>query len=79
MIDQTQLEHTQLGDRQQLEISFAGACTFRPVVRRQKRLTRARWWFRQMRSVVNQARDWAPAPEPRPEQTYLGLAAKKRF
>ena len=30
---------------------------------------RRRWWFERMREVVERARDWHPAPLPRPEQT----------
>ena len=40
-------------------------------LRRQRRLTRAQYWFRQMRQVVDCAIDWDPAPEPRPEQLRL--------
>ena len=72
MIDTTQFE-----ERQQLEISFDGTCSFRPVTHRQKRMARAHWWFSQMRLVVNRAIDWEPAGEPRPEQTYLGLPQKR--
>ncbi len=72
MIDTTQLE-----DRQQLEISFNGTYSFRPVTRRQKRMARAHWWFGQMRQVVNRALDWEPAHEPRPEQIPLGLNTKR--
>lgn len=74
MIDQPQLE-----SRRQLEISFAEACPFRPVVRQQKRLARARWWFSQMRSAVNQAMHREPAPKGQPEQTCLRLGPSKRF
>ena len=73
MIDRIQLE-----DRQQLEISFDGNCNFRPAVRRQKRLTRARWWFSQMRQVVNRAIDWEPAEPGRPEQSQFGSQGGRR-
>jgi hypothetical protein len=29
------------------------------------------WWFQRMRQIVDRAFDWQPAPEPRPEQTWL--------
>jgi hypothetical protein len=31
-----------------------------------------RWWFERMREIVERARDWEPAPPPRPEQTSFG-------
>ncbi len=31
-----------------------------------------RWWFERMREIVDRARDWEPAPAPRPEQTSFG-------
>ena len=37
-------------------------------------MTKARWWFSQMRMVVDRACDWKSSPPPRPEQTYLTLA-----
>ncbi len=37
--------------------------------------TRAQWWFKQMRRVVDIAMEWRPAPAGRPEQSYLGLSA----
>ena len=42
--------------------------------RRGHRQHRARWWFSQMRAVVNTAMDWSPAPPARPEQVYLRLS-----
>jgi len=47
-------------------------CTRRHA--RQQRQSRARWWFAQMRRVVDEAADWAPAPASRPQQTNLPLA-----
>jgi hypothetical protein len=40
---------------------------------RSDRLKRARWWFTQMRRVVNLALPPQPIASPRPEQTYLRL------
>ena len=31
-----------------------------------------RWWFERMREIVDRARDWQPAPPPRPEQSSFG-------
>jgi hypothetical protein len=39
--------------------------------RPQRRLSRANWWFQQMREVVDKAVDWQPAPPARPEQIYF--------
>jgi hypothetical protein len=62
--------------RQQLELSFDGTVAFRPrITQRQRRQSRARWWFNQMRAVVDRALDWKPAPAPRPEQVPLALAS----
>jgi hypothetical protein len=38
---------------------------------RQRRQSRAQWWFERMRQVVDRARDWEPTPEPRPEQIWF--------
>ena len=53
----------------QLEMSFESgtAC----LGRRQRRLTRAHWWFQRMREVVEDAIDRQPLPPPRPEQMWL--------
>jgi len=61
-------------EQAQLELSFNGSESFHPVLRRHRRLTRARWWFDQMRLKVDQALDWTSAPPGRPEQVYLNLA-----
>lgn len=39
--------------------------------RPQRRMSRANWWFQQMREVVDKAIDWQPAPPARPEQIYF--------
>ena len=44
----------------------------------QKRRTRARWWFDQMRAVVESAIDWKTVPAPPPVQTYLTFRAERR-
>ncbi|MGO8676783.1 MAG: hypothetical protein ACLQVX_13045 [Limisphaerales bacterium] len=55
----------------QLELSLANARESRPEGRRQRRMSRAMWWFERMREVVDQAIDWSPAPPPPPEQILL--------
>jgi len=55
----------------QLELSLANARGCRPQSRRQRHLSRARWWFERMRQVVDRAIDWPPAPLPPPEQTWF--------
>jgi len=60
----------------QMEIGFQTP-RLRPTLRRARRQTRARWWFQRMRTVVNQALDWTPAPTARPEQIYLALAKSR--
>jgi hypothetical protein len=39
--------------------------------RRQRRVSRANWWFQRMRRVVDQAFDWQPVPPARPEQIWF--------
>ena len=39
--------------------------------RPQRRLSRANWWFQQMREVVDKAIDWHPAPPARPQQIHF--------
>lgn len=57
----------------QLELGFAGVKPVNHPHRRESRAARANWWFTQMRRIVNQAIDWEAAPEPRPEQSWLGF------
>jgi len=56
---------------QQMELGIGNAKVCPSVVRREQRARRARWWFNQMRQIVEQAVDRRPAPEPRPEQTWF--------
>lgn len=60
-------------NKEQLELGFTAAQNRPLPVRPQRRLTRARWWFEQMHSVVDRAFDWSSSPAPRPEQIYLTL------
>ena len=62
---------------EQLELGLDGAIP--PATpRREGRMTRATWWFTQMRRLVNAAVDWEAAPEPRPEQPWLGLTHQRQ-
>jgi len=54
---------------QQLEISFEQSIALGRVTRRQRRIIRARWWFTQMRQVVDRA--WEPAQPAKPEQACM--------
>ncbi len=55
----------------QLEMSFDQSIKCRPLGRRQRRLSRAQWWFDRMRQTVDRALDWQPVPAPRPEQIWF--------
>ena len=60
--------------RQQLELGFDDRTRFTPtVVNRQRRLSRAQWWFAQMHRVVDAAVEWRPTPPARPHQQHLAL------
>ncbi len=60
---------------QQLEISLTSRYRRGRRASRPCRVQRARWWFSQMRRVVDQAVDWTPSATVRTEQTHLPLAA----
>lgn len=55
----------------QLELGFNGAKSIAGHRRESPRMTRARWWFEQMRHVVDAAMDWEPNGPGRPEQTWF--------
>ncbi len=55
----------------QMELGFGKAAACPPVNRRQRRVSRANWWFARMREVVDRAFDWQPAPPARPEQIWF--------
>ncbi|HXS69011.1 MAG TPA: hypothetical protein VN761_09225 [Candidatus Polarisedimenticolia bacterium] len=56
-------------EQMELGIGKSQAC---PSARRpQRRLSRANWWFQQMREVVDKAVDWQPTPPARPQQIYF--------
>lgn len=56
---------------QQMELGFGGQKRLGRSGRRERRMTRAKWWFTNMRQIVDRAMDWQAAAEPRPEQTWL--------
>ena len=60
-------------NRIQLEIGFDQPLANRHLARRQRRLIRARWWFEQMRRVVDHTIDLRPAPVGPPEQIHMPL------
>lgn len=47
----------------QLEIGLKLRPCLNSSLRRQRRVSRARWWFAQMRRAVNQAQPWQPPSE----------------
>ena len=53
---------------QQLELGFNGTQARIFGRRRETRVTRARWWFAQMRAAVANAVDWPAQGRPHPEQ-----------
>jgi len=59
-------------NKYQLEMSFESSMAARPLLRRHRRLTRARWWFAQMRQVVDSA--WEPATSAGPGPARPSLA-----
>ena len=63
----------QIMTSQQIEITLTVPRSRPQNPVRQRRAARARWWFSQMRRVVDEAMEWKPAVI-RPEQTHLPLA-----
>ena len=53
---------------EQMELVLSKTNVCKSANRSQRRLSRANWWFQQMREVVDKAVDWQPA---RPEQIYF--------
>jgi hypothetical protein len=45
--------------------------------RREGAITRASWWFTQMRDIVERAMDWESAVESRPEQIWIPGASRE--
>ncbi|MEI7733070.1 MAG: hypothetical protein WCO56_26095 [Verrucomicrobiota bacterium] len=63
---------------QQMELGFNARNNPRPVLRPQRRMAGASWWFMQMRAAVDRATDWRNAPPAPPVQEPLVLAAQGR-
>jgi hypothetical protein len=63
-------------DNQQMELGFGTARARLTATRRQRRLTRASWWFERMRQAVDRAFDRA-AVTPRPEQIWFPNARRE--
>lgn len=51
-----------------MELGLDNALKFRRASRRQRRQTHARWWFAQMRQIVNNAPEPIPVATAQPEQ-----------
>jgi hypothetical protein len=58
-------------EQKQMELGLGKAQGCRSSQRPQRRMSRANWWFQQMREVVDRAVDWRPAPPARPEQIWF--------
>jgi hypothetical protein len=58
-------------NNKQLELGFNGLPPRTRTARREGRITRANWWFAQMRQTVASAMDWQTVNEPRPQQVWM--------
>jgi hypothetical protein len=58
-------------ENNQMELNIDGLLKFPGAMIERRRLSRTRWWFRQMHRTVNAARDWDSPP--RPSQVWLVL------
>ncbi len=64
----------------QLELGFGGGAMAVRLTRRERHISRAGWWFAQMRQLADRAMDWEPAPAgagPRPEQVWFPVAQRR--
>ncbi|MCX6902233.1 MAG: hypothetical protein NTW03_01880 [Verrucomicrobia bacterium] len=59
----------------QYELQFQASRYRRRQSEKLVRPSAARWWFAEMRRVVDQALDWHAASPPKPEQTTLSLSS----
>lgn len=64
-------------EQSQLELGFKGVRNNAATRHESPRMTRARWWFEQMRHVVDAAMDWEPTGPGRPEQMRFADANGK--
>ena len=62
---------------EQLELGFTGIKLPANGEQRHGRVTRAAWWFAQMREAVERAMDWNAVGEPRPEQIWIPGATRE--
>jgi hypothetical protein len=65
-------------EKKQLELSFSTGAGFRAGVLRRRRMSRARWWFRQMHRAVSEARDWEPIEPPAASRAQVCLPLPKQ-
>ena len=56
---------------EQMELVLGKANVCNSAKRPQRRMSRANWWFQQMREVVDKAVDWQPSRPARPQQIYF--------
>jgi hypothetical protein len=59
----------------QMELSLENGNSCPSLNRRQRRISRAQWWFQQMRQVVDRVME--PTAEPRPEQMVFAGAHRQ--
>jgi hypothetical protein len=62
---------------EQMELGLGKGRVCPSVNRRQRRLSRANWWFDRMRQAVDGALDGQPPPPP-PEQVWMELPRFRR-
>jgi hypothetical protein len=55
----------------QMEMSFG------TTTRRQRKQSRAQWWFQRMRQIVDRATGWQPIPPARPVQIWFPTAQER--
>jgi hypothetical protein len=58
-------------NRQQMELGLPKPPPGQARRHKQGRITRARWWFSRMHQIVEQARDWQPAPMDAPRRELV--------
>ena len=61
----------------QMELRLNANAVRKGRATRIRRRQRAQWWFAQMRTVVESAMDWRPAPQARPEQVHMTLTGNR--
>lgn len=61
------------GMKDQMELTFDARTSCQRTAIPRSRVHGARWWFKQMRQVVDRALDRERGRKPAPEQVYFGL------